>query len=469
MIHFLTVSLSLLVDKLSTKMLGHAYAMDKEWSKVLNIIKDQITAVNFRGWFSNTALGSVNDEAVIIKVPSAFVKGQLISRYEHQINKAISEVFGKELKTEYLIDSSLQKTPKSKEGDESELSLYQVPIQSNKITLNPRYTLENFVVGLTNNLAYAATQAVIQNPGISYNPLFIYGPSGVGKTHLMQAIGNALIAKNPYLKIVYAPSERFMNDFVESIQTKATGSFRQKYRLCDILLIDDIQFISGKDSTQEEFFHTFNDLHSKNSQLVFTSDRPPNEIQKLEGRLQSRFQGGLMVDMQLPDFDTRMAILKEKLLEKNESLPEDVLKLIAQNVESNTRELEGKLIQILQNSKLSNKEPTVELAQRFLGQTPQKVQSIDHKKILGGVNQYFNIKMADITGPRRQKELVLPRQIAMYLMYEECRMPFEKIGDILGGRDHTTIMHGVEKIKAAINRDREIQRLVIEIKQQLSV
>lgn len=438
----------------------------KNWNKILEVIKDQISAGNFRTWFSKTEITKVEGDKLTISVPSAFIKGQLISRYEGVIKKAGLEVLGQELSLEFVIDpSKLSKTAPIDEDTLFQTPSFQAP--ANTTSLNPKYTLASFVVGLTNNLAYAAAQAVVQNPGISYNPLFIYGPSGVGKTHLMHGIGNSLLQKNPYLKLIYVSSERFMVDFVDSIQSKKTGDFRQKYRHCDVLLVDDIQFISGKDSTQEEFFHTFNELHSKNSQIILTSDRPPNEILKLESRLMSRFQGGLMVDIQLPDFDTRMAILKAKLNEKGENLPEDILKLIAESIESNTRELEGKLIQILQIYKLNNQQLGVDDIRKFLGRPSNNTNTVEPKKVMAGINQYFNIRMADLTGPRRQKELVLPRQIAMYIMYEECKIPMEKIGQMLGGRDHTTVLHGIEKIKKDIARDREVQRLVIDIKQQL--
>lgn len=447
--------------------------MDKDttWTKVLEIIKEQISSANFRAWFSKATVDHLDSERIVISVPSAFVKGELIRRYEDLILAAIAQITNSSLQIEYAINpSKLDK----KELSEPEEDFFQfsTPIQPTSASpspLNPKYTLDSFVVGFTNNLAYAAAQAVVQSPGVSYNPLFIYGPSGVGKTHLMQGIGNALMQKNPYAKLVYASSERFINDFIDSIQTKRTGDFRQKYRMIDIFLIDDIQFIAGKDSTQEEFFHTFNELQSKNAQIVLTSDRAPNEMQKLESRLMSRFQGGLMVDIQLPDFDTRMAILKAKLTEKQMTLPEDCLNLIAETVVSNTRELEGKLIQILQMIKLTGQEPTIEVVQKFLGNTQaQAPLIIDHKKILGEINTYFNVRTEDIIGPRRQKQLVLPRQIAMFLMYEECNIPMEKIGQILGGRDHTTVLHGIEKIREAISRDREIQRLVIEVKQALA-
>lgn len=456
------------MDKLSTTI----GLMDPQvtWQKIQNQLKQNLDAHNFRTWFGKTEAKKIENNEIVLAVPSAFVKGQQLLRYGPLLNEAIQAVVGDTLTITYTIDPSLDnKKAVIQQEEEEDLFTVSAPSAPKATTaLNKKYTIQNFVVGLTNNLAYAAAQAIIQNPGQSYNPFFMYGPSGVGKTHLMHAIGNAILDKNPSAKLVFVSSERFLNDFVESIQRKGTTAFRQKYRDCDCLLVDDIQFIAGKDSFQEEFFHTFNELHTKNAQIVLTSDRPPNELTKLEDRLRSRFQGGLMVDLQLPDFETRVAILKAKLVEKGQTLPEESLTLIAETIQSNTRELEGKLIQILETSKLLNQEPTVEFVSKHLGghQIVQN-QKIDHKKLLLAVNDYFNLKMADITGPRRQKELVVPRQIAMYLMQTECNMPFEKIGQVLGGRDHTTVMHGVEKIKMAITRDREVQRLVLEIKQNL--
>src|SRR3989344_3260559 len=446
--------------------------MDGEafWSQILTEIKPQVSFQNFKAWFSQTRIDSVAEGLIVLKVPSSFHKGEILRRYEKVILETASKILSRPVRIDFKIDSSLALKKARPESEPEDYFQVQTKPQHQAFTLNPKYTLENFVVGLTNNLAFAAAQAVTDTPGISYNPLYIYGPSGVGKTHLMHAIGNSLIARNPQTKAVFAPSEKFMNDFIDSIKTKSTDAFRHKYRSCDIILIDDIQFISGKDSTQEEFFHTFNDLHSKNSQLVFTSDRPPNEIEKLESRLASRFQGGLMVDVQLPDFDTRMAILKAKLSEKGEDLPEEFLNLIAQGITSNTRELEGKLTQILQRRRLSSSLLTIEEVRRVLGKgETEKPANLSPSQVLESVTKYFKVSMDQITGPRRQKELVLPRQIAMFLIYEECKTPFEKIGEILGGRDHTTIMHGVEKIRELAGRDREIQRVMIEIKNQLNI
>lgn len=438
--------------------------MDKQWPKVLEIIRDQVNTANFKTWFSKT-LGELNPEGIlVIKVPSSFIKDQLQTKLYPILSSSLEKVFDKVPPLEFKVDSGLD----SKKISEEEIELNFIPHIPSHINtgLNPKYTLESFVVGLSNQLAYAAAQAVVANPGVSYNPLFIYGGTGVGKTHLMQGIGSALLQKRASLKIIYCSAEKFMNDFVQGIQTKTMGGFRARYRACDLLLIDDIQFISGRDSIQEEFFHTFNELQTKNSQVVLTSDRPPNEIQKLESRLASRFQGGLMVDIQQPDFDTRVAILKAKCGERGDLISQECLTLIAENMPTNARELEGKLIQIVQSCKLVGEQVTIETVRKYLGQQSIPLK-MDHKKVISGINQYFNIKMVDITGPRRKKELVLPRQLAMYLLYEECKLPYERIGDLLGGRDHTTIMHGVDKIKEAINRDREVQRILIEIKQNL--
>lgn len=441
----------------------------REWPKVLQIIRDQVSSANFRTWFAATTANFDSDGVLFISTPSAFIKQQLSTKYLPILQTAVQTAYGRALTIDFKVDSSRQGN--QSRDLEPEIELVKPTINFSAAGLNTKYTLQNFVVGLSNNLAYAAAQAVVQNPGTSYNPLFVYGGTGVGKTHLMHGIGNALVDKNPSLKVIYCSSEKFMNDFIQSIQTKKTGDFRAKYRACDLLLIDDIQFISGRDSTQEEFFHTFNELQAKNSQIILTSDRPPNDIQKLEGRLQSRFQGGLMVDIQIPDFDTRVAILKAKCNERGEIVDEKILTLIAESMTTNARELEGKFIQIIQSAKLLGESLTEEVVRKHLGKSVQtaQTQKPDHKKVIAEINQYFNIKMAEMTGPKRNKQLVLPRHLAMYILYEECKLPYERIGELLGGRDHTTIMHGVEKISEAVNRDREVQRMLIEIKQALQV
>jgi len=446
------------VDNLSTKL----HTVDN-WRRVLEIIKNQVSTSNFKAWFAQTK-AEAGDGVLTVEVQSAYIKEQLSTKLSNVLGSAVGEVFGPEIKVQFKVNPGLIQKEDLMDID---FALTPNKSQTAVLNLNPKYTMESFVVGLSNNLAYAAAQAVIQNPGVSYNPLFIYGGTGVGKTHLMQAVGNSLAKKNPGIKIIYCSSERFTNDLIESIQTKKTNPFRNKYRSCDLLLIDDVQFIAGRDSTQEEFFHTFNELQAKNAQIVLTSDRPPGEMQKLESRLASRFQGGLMVDIQNPDFDTRVAILRAKCAERKESIAEECLTAIAEAMPTNARELEGKLIQIIQTLKLSGKPVCFDEVKKLLGHPTAAGQKLDYKKVISGINQYFNIKMADIIGPRRKKELVLPRHLIMYLLYQECKLPYERIGELLGGRDHTTIMHGVEKISKNRDKDRELQRILLEVRQSL--
>lgn len=432
------------------------------WHKFLETVKPNLSSANFRTFFSQTLLKSVSDDKIILSTPHAFIQETLSHRHLSLIEDTFTKLLGKKLQIEFIVREVAAK-PEAEEVD------FFQPIQVAATMLNPKYTLANFVVGPSNNVAFAAAQAVVQNPGASYNPLFLYGGTGVGKTHLMLALGNALLSKNPRLKIIYCSSEKFMNDYVTAIQEHKMGDLRRRYRMADILLVDDIQFFSGREGTQEEFFHTFNELQSKNSQMVITSDRPPQDIAKLEGRLKSRFAGGLMLDIQPPDFDTRVAILRAKCIEQGNILPEDSLKLIASSLDSNIRELEGKLIQIIQTLKTQNLPPDPENVAKFLGQSLKKPAISDYKQVLSTVCSFFNIALKDLTGPKRQKELVLPRHIAMYILSEELRLTVERIGEVLGGRDHTTVMHGRDKMKKLINTDREVQRMFIEVRQKITV
>lgn len=433
------------------------------WHKFLETVKPSLSSANFRTFFSKTLLEEVGDGKIVLSTSSAFIKETLSQRHRSLIEDSFEKLLGKQVKVEFIVKELVAET--SEEEDEG----FFQPVQTKVSILNPKYTLENFVVGPSNNVAYAAAQAVVQNPGTSYNPLFIYGGTGVGKTHLMLGIGNALLAKKPHSKIIYSPSEKFMNDYVEAIQTHKMGALRNKYRSPDILLVDDIQFFSGREGTQEEFFHTFNELVGKNCQIVLTSDRSPHEIAKLEDRLKSRFAGGLMIDIQQPDFDTRVAILRSKCLEHKVNLPEDTLKILAASFETNIRELEGQLVGILQLLQAQNLPPTTENISKYLQTktTRQNGLKTEPKKVLETICQYFNLNQKDLTGSRRQKELVLPRHIAMFILSESLNLTVEKIGQLLGKRDHTTVMHGRDKIKKLANQDREVQRMLIEIKQKL--
>src|SRR3989344_3060108 len=430
-------------------------------AKFLEAIKPGVSAANFKTFFAKSELELVDDQQVVVFVPTAFAKATLLQRHLPLLEKTAQTLIDKKVAVEITVRPNLNQLP----ADED---LFAPQVSKSAFSLNPKYALENFVVGPSNNVAYAAAQAVAQNPGTSYNPLFIYGGTGVGKTHLMLGIGNAISKKRVSNGVIYCSSEKFMNDYVSAIQNRKMIDLRARYRSAYILLIDDIQFFSGRDGTQEEFFHTFNDLQAKNSQMIITSDRPPGQIEKLEDRLRSRFAGGLMVDIQPPDFDTRVAILKAKCSQWGNALPEDTLKLIASSSQLSIRELEGKLLQILQTLKARNLTPAAENIASFLNTSVQKRPSLTYKEVFLSVCQYFNIKNSDLTGPRRQKELVLPRHLTMYIMSEELGMTVEKIGQLLGGRDHTTVMHARDKIRQLINKGREVQRMFIEVKQALS-
>ena len=429
------------------------------WHKFLQLIKPQVGPDNLKAYFIKTTLKSQEEDNIVLSTPSAFIKENLDQKYKALIEETFRKLLEKPISISFVV--------KEKEFETQTEEDYILPVQTQTAQLNPKYTLENFVVGPSNNLAYAAAEAVVQKPGTSYNPLFVYGGTGVGKTHLILGIGNALLNKRPHLKIIYCSSDQFMNDYVEAIQTRKMADLRRKYRSADILLIDDIQFFSGREGTQEEFFHTFNVLQSKNSQMVITSDRSPHQIDKLEDRLKSRFAGGLMLDIQPPDFDTRVAILKAKCQAGGESLPEESIKLLASSLDSNIRELEGRLIQILQSLKQKNLPPTPDNISLHLMRQPYTTKAVNPKQILSVICDYFDLSIKDLIGPRRQKGLVLPRHIAMYLLSEEANLTVEKIGQLLGRRDHTTVMHGRDRIKKLISHDREVQRAFIEVKNKL--
>lgn len=433
------------------------------WHKFLSIIKSSISPANFRTFFSQTVLKSIDNNRIILATSSAFIKETLNQRHLSLIEETFEKLLDKKVRVEFAVKETIL-DDKNQVVEED----FFKPVLTQTSILNLKYTLENFVVGPSNNVAYAAAAAIVQNPGTSYNPLLIYGGTGVGKTHLMLGIGNAVLKKSPQIKVIYCSSEQFMNDYVGAIQNHKMIDLRNKYRSAHILLVDDVQFFSGREGTQEEFFHTFNELQSKNSQMVLTSDRPPQEISKLEDRLRSRFAGGLMVDIQSPDFDTRVAILRAKSTEWGNLLSEESLKLIASSTESSIRELEGKLLQITQMLKAQNLEASPENIASHLGKTPKKLLSLTHTQVISAICNYFNIASKDLTGPKRQKGLVLPRHFAMYILSEELGMTVEKIGQILGGRDHTTVMHGRDKVKNLVTKDREVQRMFVEVKQNLS-
>lgn len=341
----------------------------------------------------------------------------------------------------------------------------------NGYSLNPKYVFETFVVGKGSELAYAAARAVTERPGEAYNPLFIYGGVGLGKTHLIQAIGNEIIKKKPETTILYVSAEKFTNDFIQSVREKTTNNFQNLYRHIDLLLIDDVQFFASKTETQESFFHTFNELHQQNKQIILTSDRPPKAIPTLEDRLKSRFEWGMIADITMPDFETRVAILQKKCGEKNFEVAEKILHTIAATIQSNIRELEGSLNKIIVYHQLKNISPTVESVKSLLSsiEASSMKQSLTPKQLIDTVSQFYSIAFDNLINKSREKKISYPRQIIMYLLREELKMSYPAIGDELGGRDHTTAMHAYEKIHTEVDNDPKLKQEIELIKQRLYI
>lgn len=443
------------------------------WQAVLGEIELNLSRANFTTWFKNTFISLIDDEQIIICVPNTFTKAWLEKKYhkeicsalENIINKKVKKIFYKvEIKKDSPVDSLLKKIKiKKEDGFNSQ------PTPTNRFGLNSRYVFDSFVVGKGNELAHAACQAVAANPGNTYNPLFIYGGVGLGKTHLLQAIGHEVAKKTD--KVLYITSERFTNDYVQAVRGGKAKELKDRYRNVDLLLVDDVQFMGGKDGTQEEFFHTFNELHQANKQIVLTSDRPPKSIPALEKRLLSRFEWGMTADVTQPNTETRLAILEKKCREKNYSLNEEVLNYIASNVLNNIRELEGALNKIIAYHEFNNSTPTIETTKSILNDllTNTQLKSTSPKDILDAVSKFYSLSIKDITGKGRKKELVWPRQITIYLMREEINSSYPTIGRELGGRDHTTAMHAYNKILREIKEkgNEKIKQEIESIKQLL--
>ena len=451
------------------------------WQSVLGELELSLSKANFTTWFKGTFILDVEDTKVIIGVPNAFTKSWLEKKYNSDILKAIRNITEANIRElTFKVSSSKSLEKESKEFPKPELnesekilptnsSFSSQAAPSNAFGLNPKYTFSTFVVGKNNELAKAAALAVANNLGVTYNPLFIYGGAGLGKTHLLQAIGHEVLGKDTNKKILYLTCEKFTNDFINSISSGRASKFKDIYRSVDILLIDDIQFIAGKEGTQEEFFHTFNALHQNNKQVVLSSDRPPKSIPALENRLLTRFEWGMIADISLPDFETRLAILKSKAKEKNYNLDFSILNFLANTISSNIRELEGALNRIIAYHQLNGLPPTLESVKKILTGITTNLQkkSLTPKDILLVVATYFDVPAIDILGKSREKKLVVPRQIIMYLMREEIKSSFPTIGEELGGRDHTTAMHAVGKIKNDYENDEKTRREIEQIKQRL--
>ena len=418
------------------------------WDKAQSYIKDKIGSTAFETWFGSMQVKPVSSAHLVLEVPDAFFKDWVVSHYYHLIQEAVDQACGEAAKLEISVNPGLLA-----EKNKNRLAEFKTRIQepSQEVSyLNPRYNFDSFVIGSSNRFAHAASMAVAESPAKAYNPLFIYGGVGLGKTHLMQAIANHVHKKTPATKMSYITSERFTNELIDAIQHRSTQRFRQKYRGVDVLLIDDIHFIAGKEATQEEFFHTFNALHDFHKQIIISSDRPPKEIPKLEERLISRFEWGLIADIQPPNLETRIAILKKKVEREPIKVPDEVIFFIAEVVKSNIRELEGALIRVVAYSLLEEKQISLSLVQDVLKdmlRESKKIITIDLiQRVVAGA---FNISVQDLKIKKRNKNVVLTRQIAMYLARELTSLSLSELGEQFGGKDHTTILYSWEKIKKA--------------------
>jgi len=449
--------------------------MDTEqlWTTCLGELEVLLSRANFTTWFKDTSIIKIENDTVVIGTPNSFTKEWLEKKYREQILSTLNKLAREIKKIEFIIRSQKEtKTAKpSLKSLKKELEVKTQDVgKKESESLNPRYNFDNFVIGESNRLAHAAAQAVAKNPGVTYNPLFIYGGVGLGKTHLMQAIGNQVLKEDKKKNVIYTTCEKFTNEFISLIRKGKSEKFKNNYRNADVLLIDDIQFITGKDRTQEEFFHTFNALHGKDKQIVITSDRPPKAIPSLEARLISRFEWGMIADINPPDLETRIAILQNKIAEKKyNNIDNEVIAYIAKNIQNNIRELEGALNRIIAYSELNNKTPTLEDAKNILGESiiNKKQKIIAPKELLKEISDYFDISIEQLLGPRRNKELVYPRQISAYLLREELNLSFPKIGKELGGKDHTTIMHACKKIAKELQINEVIKHEINDIKEKL--
>ncbi|MEK7627010.1 MAG: chromosomal replication initiator protein DnaA [Patescibacteria group bacterium] len=445
--------------------------LEELWKVALGEIEINLSKANFITWFKYTNILKRDIEGtVVISVPNGFSKEWLENKYSKLILKVLRNL-NKEIK-EVKFEIAGTVTIKTNKIQDNNINKNQLWLVDNKINadtnLNPKYTFNSFIVGASNELAYAASLAVTKNLGKTYNPLLIYGGTGLGKTHLLQAIGNEVLIKNPDKKIKYLDSEKFTNEFINALKNGSTNNFKEKYRKNDVLIIDDVQFLSKKEQTQEEFFHTFNALYEKNKQIILSSDQPPKSIATIDDRLRSRFEGGMIADITPPNYETRMAILKAKLEESLQEINEKTLEWIASNITKNIRELEGALNKVLATYKLNNNNFNEEKLPTILSEfITISLCAITPMKILKGVSEFYEIKIDDLCDKSRKKNLVLPRQIAMYLLREELGYSYSNIGDKFGKRDHTTVIHACGKINTEIAKKGRLLQEINFIREKL--
>lgn len=464
---------------------------DQLWKAALGQLELRVSQGNFLTWFRNTKIKERKEKTVVIETDNPFAYEWLSKKYRPIILDVLKEIDSSVAQVEFSVPSqghnrrasrkNLRIIAQKQPSEPTQPAAVPTPAlvspafkssftsHRSIIPFNPKHTFDNFVVGPSNEVAHAACRAVVDNPGHAYNPLFIYGGVGLGKTHLLQAVGNALLAKNPNFRIMYVASERFMTEFVDALRHKKMHEFKKTYRSVDMFIIDDVQFVAGKDRIQEELFHTFNTLHSENKQVILSSDRPPGAISALQERLSSRLGAGMVVDIKKPDYETRLAILQEKISRRGVEVDAEALSFIAKNIQSNVRELEGALNRVIGHSEVHNEKITVEFVKQVLHDLLEQSQkkTINTREIIDAVSSYYNLPPEEICGQRRNKEIVRPRQIAMYLLRKESGMSFPSIGDYFGGRDHTTAMHACEKIEKLLEHDEELSQEINFLKERL--
>lgn len=456
------------------------------WQSVLGEIELSVSTANFQTWFKDTELIDSSDEEVVIAVKNIFAKKQFEARFNDQIAEILKKNGVSPQKITYEIMTVGKKTrvnrettslkqamsaedllPSPRDTSATRPAAVSASSTASNGGLNPRYTFDNFIVGSSNDLAYTASQAVAAAPGVKYNPIYLYGGVGLGKTHLMQAIGNEIIKQKPSTRVTYISSETFVNDFLDHVRFKKKG-FADRYRNVDVLIVDDMQFIAGKEKTQEEFFHTFNHLHQNNKQIIISSDKPPRSIPTLTERLRSRFEMGMTIDIQLPDFETRCAIITAKASLSGVELQPDTVEYLANTIKTNVRELEGALNQLLAYAEMRGIEPDVSTAEGLIGNVrSSRPQHVTPKQIIDKTARHFQIKVDEICGSKRDKHIVVPRQIAMYLLRSELHLSFPKIAQELGRKDHTTAIHSVEKIEKMIKLDYIVREQVATIREMI--
>jgi chromosomal replication initiator protein len=445
------------------------------WRAALGELQVSLSPANYETWLKETALIAVSDNRFRVAVPNGFAKDWLETRYRSLISQTLARVVGYSVQVDFEVQEGLvvdgdgeAKVAAPVAGQKVEV-IRASSAEGGNVNLNPRYTFRNFIVGSANRLAHAASLSVAERPGQAYNPLFLYGGVGLGKTHLMHAIGNQVIARYPRKRVVYATSEKFTNEFITSIQQGKIDDFRARYRRIDLLLIDDIQFIADKERTQEEFFHTFNAIHEDGKQIVLSSDRPPKLITTLEERLRSRFEWGLIADLTAPDLETRIAILRAKAEEHPTPIGSDVLEFIARKVASNIRELEGALNRIVAYAAMGGMPISIDLAQAVLSNVlyNPKRRMATPERIAQVVADYYGVDLEALRGQKRDRAIVMPRQIAMYLMRAETDVSLLRIGQELGGRDHSTVLHACDKIDRETQQNEELRRELAAVKEMI--